>query len=416
MSITLGSVEKNSSTLPTTMEEPIKPKETKDTKLRESVLDSILSDSTLTLEERLGAIVVNSMEVIAEDHWKRMEGYSKEFSLLNTGIFYQDGFCEALQKVMQSTKSDKTKKVVADLFGKLEKNGAFYHGAAPTSHFTIPSDPTFFSGKVPLKYVLRDKSITPSAALRAILHPKSRVFLSCAEPCQLAFMEALLEILGEKKFNYLFAFDSSTPFFVGATPSSYEHFMYLLIEDRAPTGPIQQGEWLFFQGAQVPHSSGRLANLYSFKHLNGCGGNWNAISKDKSSKKIEMGTYLGLGLNPKGASHTEIEETLVNEYNKPPIGFQGLSKEVAAKQKADFDPQTLAQAETLKTHKMTMTQFRYAKGGKALIVRKLNVHRIKQLIDASPEEGRLLLQAWKEAHQKIRMEQLGEKIKERFTK
>lgn len=390
MSYPVGSISTASVQSPTcTQEQPsLKPEnKKKETKYRCFTIDTEKSAFS-SLEERLVFTAIKTMQEMASDHFRRMEDYPKKISLLNEGIFYQDGLCSAMLELIESEKTThKTKTTLKKHFALMQKSGVFHHGAAPDSHFIIPTDKASPTGKSFLRYCLKDRTITPSSALDAILYPKSRVFLSCTEACQISYLKAFQETLGSKKFDYLFAVDSPTPFFVGAAGNSTDHLMYLLTYDRVPEPKeaIKQGEWVFFNGVD---------NLYPLKHMNGSGGGWNTLCLNPQQGDE---TYIGLGLKPDGVKHGEIVKTLLSEYNKTPIGFQGVTQEISERMIARIPKEEMAYAESLKTHTLTKEKFRKFGGGKMGSIRSFDTDYIQKLIDASPEEGRLLLADWKKA-------------------
>ncbi len=353
-------------------------------------------DDLVVLKQRIGKIVVECMQAIAADHLRRMEGCFKQISLLNEGIFYQDGLCEVMIRLMQSRGvSQKAKQSLLAHFTKMQTDGNFYHGDA-TSHFTISADKNSPTGKATLKYCLKGPTVSPSEALEAIIQPKKRVFLSCGEVCLLSYMYALLNIFGKERFDFWFGFNSPTPLYIGAGGNSLDNPLYLFVIDRKPCAekPLQQGEWVFFQGAKFPCPSTPSAsiNIYGMKHWLGSGGNWNTIFNPKEGEE----TYLGLGLKPTGVTATEIQKLLLTAYNNQPSSLQGLTDKVRTRLKSTKHGTVVKFAKFLKNHTLTPEKFRELDGGKAVFIRSLNISRIQALISATPEEGLILLARWKE--------------------
>lgn len=343
-----------------------------------------------SLNERLGEFAVATLQKISRENRERMEGYSEKPTLLNKGVFYANEYFGALEALSKQPLAEATSQAVKRRLESLTQSGAFFHGTAPSSHFRPEESAHSATGKKIATYLLKDKSIKPSEALDTILNGSGLIFLSCAEACQVAYYAALRNELGDEKFDILFGFDSPTPFSVGMGVENILNPMYLFIEDdlKPKSKPIAKGDWGFFVGPDI----------YTAKHLNGEGGNWNVLF----NKSIDgTRSSIGLGLNPEGESDAEIELDFLREFNAKPMGRNGLTAKVWEKIQASYPKGQIEQAERIQDLQIELRHLRAHNGGKIVLVRRWNKERVQQLIDASPAEGLKLLEGWMQAHQKI---------------
>jgi hypothetical protein len=205
-----------------------------------------------------------------------------------------------------------------------EKNNTFMTGAVPKKDFSLIEDstyPTGYQGGFILK-----KGKSPSEALETIR--KGLTLTGCGEVCQIAHYEALLSVLGKEKFNALFAADSPTPLRIDAV--NMKNPIYRLFQNTKIDGkPIEKGTQYHFTNSR----------LYIMKHPTGEARGINVLCVDDTPGKEK---FIGLGLDPKGETSAQIAKRLFEEYNKSPIAFELVSRDLKIKLLRRYTPEVLA--------------------------------------------------------------------------
>jgi hypothetical protein len=232
------------------------------------------------LERRLGGLAADHLKAIAADTEIRMNGYLGDFKLLTTGIYYGNAYAEALQAKGQTER-----------YNHLRDRGAFYHGFASPKHFTLEPSILSPTGKTPLQFLLKP-GVAPSAALDSFR--TGIALLDCGSTAQLSYYEALRGVLGQDKFDALFAAGSRTPLrlcptFMANCPITP---LFRLVPSDAP---FRRGQYVSFAG--IPD--------YQVKHLNGDATNFNVLCEDPGMPGNER--FIGLGLSGLGMDRSGID-------------------------------------------------------------------------------------------------------------
>ncbi len=348
----------------------------KDHKIRAVAFGEFQKES---LEIQFGKNAVACMRIIVEDNYSRNPGYldADDFTLLNKGMFYGNEYFSILSDLIEWELPDRVKLPIQQRLELFIRNGNFYHGKAPSKYFKYESDPSSPTGVAMLKYVLRSRDITPSAALNAIIKDKELIFLECATASQLAFYHALQIILGPK-FDELFSYDSPMPFSISSGRRFDNPILHLVETVPFSKEALSLGSVVFFQGPSI----------YNDKHFNGEGANWNVMCSNPTKQ-----LYLGFGLKPKGYTVKGIEKVLLDSYNADPVGIKGMDKQSGENLIATL-PGTAAH-DVYKNHKISLAELRKYGGGKAIIINRPYIKRIQLLADSPVKQGLLFLNQWK---------------------
>ncbi len=291
---------------------PAPTKKEKERKIRELIPDTPHEGGTL--EERVLTTATECLQEIAKDNEMRTKHYQKKFSLLNGGIFYGNAYLQHMLDLKGKKLADKAQKVIEKRLNALIEQGSFYHGLAPSRYFTLENNPSSPTGKAMMRYFLKDKSVSPSMALEAVLSGKELLFGDCSSTCEISYYEGLRKVLGAK-FDYLFAQDGPAPFMLGPTSKS-DPILYLVEDIPFSKERLAKGDWVLIKGPA----------FYRDKHLNGEGQNWCVLCSDPQKEE-----YVGLGLNSQGVTFEGIEKEFLKEYNADPVGIKGMSEKAGGK-------------------------------------------------------------------------------------
>lgn len=318
-----------------------------------------LADFTATCREK----TVTKMGELVSNNWDHI--HSEEISDLGHGIFYPNSYFERLKAKGQTRRLE-----------WLRERGHFYHGFAPKSHFTHLSSATSPTKKEFMGYQLKPGKL-PSESLKALR--TGLTLLGCGEACQLAQYEALNEILGDDKFNALFAADSSTPLSMGYNSPCNPLTCLMTIEDR----PVVAKK---LQPGMIVHIHNTI--FYSSKHINGEAQGSNVIY-------IGDGKFLGLGHNPQGITLQEIKRDLIREYNKPnDLDTAVVTEQVAQKILSSYTQEYLQFRQELKHHTIQSFEANDIGGTFAPRIVDLDYEKVHRLYTASIKEARQLFSTW----------------------
>ena len=316
----------------------------------------------------LASTAVETLQAIASDSKMRMEGYPKNYELLGSGIFRPDEYYKALKEMHQS-----------DRIEYFVKKGSFVHGYVSTKHFKmIPqtqSDlyPTGFSKHC---FVLKE-GIEPTEALAAL--GGTIALLRCGETCQISYYRAINHLLGDAKFNMLFAANSLTPLKLG---QSCENPINYLITATPAGGRMTKGNV-----RQIDNAS-----IYNIKHVTGEAAVLTTLCCDDTPGKERFTT---LGIDPQGLTHAEVDEALMAEFNKDSISIASVTDTVARHLfMGRYD-------ELLPIHKhyanrqiSSIAEFKQSEGGKVIMNGELKVAFITTLANSSLKDSRLLFDSF----------------------
>lgn len=316
------------------------------------------------ISEKLIYKAIEIVRAITKDNEMRMSGYKNNITLLTFGIFYGNEYYKALE----------TKNLQNRLNIFVEK-GSFYHGYASPEHFSMQksASPTGILGN---SFFLK-KNVKPSVALEAMRQGIS--FIGCGEVCQIAYYEAIKQVLKTEKFNMLFSANSSTPLKIEF--SAADNPINSLIKTVSSDEKLEKGQIVYIQNHPY----------YKAKHLNGEASGFTVICCDDTPGQE---TFTTIGLSSDGMKHEGVNQTLLKEFNNRPIGMKIVTDEVAKRILQTYTREQRSISEQCKEIQLTMDEFIGGEGGKIQARFKFNTDRIEQLANSSFEKARELFDSW----------------------
>lgn len=323
-----------------------------------------------------------------------MQGRVKKLSIeaLKGGVYYSTQFYQCL-KVIAETSSDVREVAQAKmLLGALKLNGNFHHGLAPTKFFDYlsqPVTPKVPTGKMVNFYLLKRKKgpsegAKPSEGMEAL--QKGPTFFDCGSLCNFAFFAAFKKVFKDK-FDTYFAPDSKTPLcFSDANKISVLGLLLKFI-NISSVEDIRLGQRVGIKGPKD----------YGIKHFNGSAANFNTLCADETEGAKK---FVGFGLGERALTVHQVAKKLHEGYNANPLGNDFVTEEVAARIKESFGDDW-KRIESLKSDQMSSREFTRQGGGSLnMVVTDFNIDRIWQLVQATKEEGRRLLDTWADARRR----------------
>lgn len=271
------------------------------------ILPTIATGSTFTTtwskekctQGAVNALVLEKFKEVICSANESLSGYKTNQEYLKKGYWYGNDYAIALHE-----KED------YEQIEKFKNNMGFFHGHPPDK-MEHTNNPNISTGKNIYGYTLK-KGCKPSEALRSIR--ETVCFIDCLEAVEIAYYDALLEILGEERFDEIFSREESrfalstllyeTPLAPGRL-SKIEKSKKL---DAAFFSSIRKGEKVFFLNIAK----------YGFKHIDGVDQGYHCICSEEFENQ-EGVRFVAFGLPTEGVSEEEICQYLVNAYNRDPI-------------------------------------------------------------------------------------------------
>ena len=265
------------------------------------------------------------------------------------------------------------------------KNGHTFHGYAPAKFFDpIPSN-AYPKKREIFQFKIKEGA-SPSNAIKQ-MGRESLALLDCGSSREVAFYQALLEVLGDEKFNKLFERKSPFSLQIGTGQANPISCLFEKVQLRS-SQEIQKGDFCHMTTIQE----------YMAKHPAGGARGFNVIccDADAAAKK-----YLGLGLNPQGADREGIEKHLFNAFNAAPIEESFLIGEIWNMHFTQYmlrdEKRSRELVASLKERTVTWEEFQSAplrnrflhekmEGKLALQVERPLIQRIQKLAEAPLEE------------------------------
>lgn len=255
---------------------------------------------------------IQTIQEIQTDTQYRLDHWKNDITLLKSGIYYAYRYFKTLGEVKNdSTLAQETRKLADDRLTWFINNDKFYHGIAP-NYFRMESCPESLTQMKRNIYVL-EKDKLPSDALKALR--EGITFLGCGEVCLVSYYEALKKVLGEDKFDAIFA-SNATPLRISA---DLQPLIRILQQREIKSlDDLKKGDLVYIYGAAVEG-----IRPYRSKHRWGdmCG--YNLICVDDTPKQQKF-TTVGYGLDPKGNTYEKILKDLSDGYNETPLVMEDI--------------------------------------------------------------------------------------------
>lgn len=147
--------------------------------------------------------------------------------------------------------------------------------------------------------------------------------IDCAMACQLGHYKALLEVLGADKFNKLFSADGPFPMKITNYKPERSPLMKVFLTvgftSKGVHGnrPLKVGDQLSF------------ANVSEYRRRHSMMGECQGMNVVVLDATPGQQKFLGLGLSGKGVTEAEIEQHLIDEYNKKPLDLEPVNDALA---------------------------------------------------------------------------------------
>lgn len=320
---------------------------------------------------QIEALVVDTavrvVKEISGDTHNRVTNYGRDITLLNSGCYYPNDYFRLLQEAKQKPRFDY-------FFNK----GSFFHGHASPKHFTMLEAKNKPTGVLANIFVIK-KGIQPSDALAALRQGLN--FIGCGETCQIAFYEGIKQLIGQNKFNALFANVQTNLLPFSINWDSLKNPLCCLFMYSRDTSRYQLGDLVFF--ANVP--------LYRQKHINGEASGFFSICVDNTTGSERFTT---LGLSPNGSTRQEIKEKLLNEFNTSPIGNAIVPKEIGSRITNSYSLKDQEQIARLANRLLSSQEFEEYGGGLAQVRIFIDESRMQQLAQSPIEKACMLFNSW----------------------
>ncbi len=319
------------------------------------------------VHELLVETTVTTIKEIAADNKNRID-HKDSIEQLAKGIFYMEEYFKALGERNQTARIDWFK----------NKN-SFFNGYLSHKHFDPIPENNSVSGKKVCCFVIKN-NVLPSDALREAKEGLS--LLGCGEVCQIAQYCAIKAVLGDDKFNALFAANTKTPLIIGNDDRNPIGKLrnYMVIKN-ASASDIKKGDVVYVQNA----------GTYLFKFIKGEVAGFNMICVEES---FDFPKCTSLGLNPDGNTFPELDEILISEYNKERFDIFQMYSEKTGQAFSIVMKNAIANSEQLKNTQITLENFKEQDGGKIQVVCELHFKRIAQLASSNLKKARNLLDTY----------------------
>ncbi|CAF22918.1 hypothetical protein [Candidatus Protochlamydia amoebophila] len=281
--------------------------------IQERLISLTLEPSHNTqLHKNIHSIVISTVQKIAQDYEARLQGYKKNVSCLDGGIWMPNAYFKALKEKNQITR-----------LRKMVSKNYFYHFYSKDFEAIPSADAIHKTGFVKCQIRIK-KGVSPSEALKSA--QRGPTLVDCATVCQLGQYQALLEVLGEEKFNYLFGHETGSPLVLCsyAIDNPLMPFLTKYIIKNSEKCPINEVK--LEKGWRVVFNN---VSKYNIKHgMRGDAVSFDVICLDPTPGQEK---FIGLGLKSEGITEKELEQVLIEEYNTKPIDLEAVSDELANK-------------------------------------------------------------------------------------
>lgn len=252
-----------------------------------------------SLRDKIGQATIRWIRLLDQNHQDALQKYPKDHKYLQKNVWYAEDLAKACQASTQPKMVAFIKKGNKQLIGYL--NPKFFDKIKENE------------GKLKFRtwHFIAKSDVLPSDALKAALQGLS--IMDCGMACQMARYGALLDLLGENKFNRLFGnqvgqlmniglriYDELQPmrYFVAYTEAVNKN-----ASGEKGNRPVKVGQLVGFEGVKT----------YSLKCLYGP---WKASNtfciKDTPGEQ----KFVSLGTGPDGMTESEICQTLLDKYNQ----------------------------------------------------------------------------------------------------
>lgn len=281
--------------------------------------EKFLKNNKKILSHRIHCIAARTLQVIAADYENRCNKCLNDPQLLNNGIWMANKYFSMLKSAGNT--AEPRLKLLTDknyIMDPLPPKGM------EKIRVGIVDKPTATGYK--LAEVALKAGVLPSEALTAAR--TGLALLDCRAACQIAYYQAIHDVIGKDKFNIIFRADGEDPLLFGGKKNPIDHFLKAadITPQTKDKRPVEVGSWIAFEniGQYIPKHN----LLGDFQALN-------AICIDATPGQQK---FVGLGVNGEGCSEDEIEQALVEAHNEAPFTTEFITDELMAKMAKMEDP------------------------------------------------------------------------------
>jgi hypothetical protein len=308
-----------------------------------------------------------AMRAICVDTEERMKKCAENVNLLSCGVFYGNAYFKKLGDLS-----------LKDRLDQLQKDGSFYHGKVSSTTFLQVQSQISPTGFEMNHFVLK-KGVKATEGVQSLTTELS--LLGSAEVCQVTQYIALRTVLGDEKFNALFAAESLTAMRISVLSSNNPINLLLRKFQNPKKTNFSKGDVVYFGNASMYDIKNHLGDYMGIV----------ALCVDDVVGKEKFST---IGVSPDGATVQEIQNDLLKEFNADPIGDNIVTPNVASIIRQRRGMIRCQQAQALAKKVLSFQEFLKNGGGQTVALREFHVHRIKQLLDLSTSDARKLFSKW----------------------
>ena len=252
----------------------------------------------LHLRDQLGQCTADAMKEMIENSEKAYTSYSTDMKSLDKGLWYPHEYIVALKTHNQMKRLE-----------FMKDKGYLLSGYLSAKYF-VP----LYDGSLQRdwSFVIKD-NVLPSEALKSAMIGMS--ISGCGTVCQIARYKALLDVLGEAKFNRLFSKPHGTPMELSYNNKEENQPMKYFVDFDSEAKRLHKTDVnkRTVKVGQVVSINGVPA--YALKHPMGLESNFNAVCIDATPGNQR---YVALGLRSAGETEAEIAKRMVDAYNADP--------------------------------------------------------------------------------------------------
>jgi hypothetical protein len=319
------------------------------------------------IESILVDTAIRTIQEMVEESQTRLQKYKTDPTFFSRGTYYPKDYASALGNL--PVKDPLLEKRLINWLNE----GTFVDGYMAPDYFDKMANPKKLTG-FESTFILR-KGKSPSEALEATRNGLN--LLDCTKVCIIAYLIALKTLLGDQKFDVLFAADSLTPLTISNRLSPYEHLLQLRIGDKEP----KRGSIFLFLNYEK----------YLCKHIDGAGAAYTVICIDDSKAAPK---YTTLGLDSRGVTPKQILMQMLEDYNSNPSNLDTLGENLKKKKIALTPDQEKQETASLKEHTLKEEEILTLEERFCHHSRQFRSDRIAILQKATLEQARKLVDFW----------------------
>ena len=307
-------------------------------------------------------IVLQLIEKITKDRCLRLEGYMRNPSLLNEGVFTAPEYCTALSNLKDNHPIEKTRKLAETRLTTFCTRGSFYHGYTSSKSIKRPDSDLSPTGTYMHNFHVKKEAL-PSVAIDEMIHGLS--ILRPSEVLILVMYKALATCLGNSKFDFIFQTEGTeleVDVFSCLNPLP-TLFTFIEYEDSLKEGDIA----CFFN----PYHSQKHLSEQDF-----------LFAAHTSQNK-----FVAFGLPPNGLSKHKVLMHLLHEYNRTPLLTSLVTEKLAQKIFAYYSAIQLLAATCLHNSTYSFKEFKSLEGVGISKIWRLNVGLLVTLLRLPPAEA-----------------------------